>query len=183
MSIYSFNENAPVLTTVLDADIIPINSGGKLSQITAKVLQTASGGTVTTTSGATVLAVTQALHGNRTVTLSNTGPIAITLPTATGTGTKYRFVLQVAATATQSTIKVGNSTDVLQGLITSLTTTAGVLIGFNASATSDTISLNGTTTGGGIGGLYEITDIKSGIFHVVARDTAAMTTTPYTTSV
>lgn len=183
MSLYSFPENAPVVTTVGDTDIMPVHQGGILSQVTGKVLRTSAGGVVNVTAGATVLAVTQALHGNRTVTLSNTGPIAVTLPAATGTGTKYRFVLMTAATATQSVIQVANTADVMQGVIFSLTTTAGVLIGFKASATSDTMTLDGTTTGGGVAADYEITDIKSGVFQVKAIDTAAMTTTPFSAAV
>ncbi len=138
---------------------------------------------VSVSAGATVLAVTQALHGNRTINVNSTVPIAVTLPAATGTGTKYSIVFSAAATATQHTIKVANSVDVMQGLVLSLNTTAGVLIGFKNTASSDTLTLNGTTTGGGAAALYVFTDIASGFFQVTGSDTAAMTTTPYSATV
>lgn len=139
-------------------------------------------GVVNTT--ATTLALTAALHGNRTLTVSSAAPIAITLPQATGTGVKYRLVMQVAATATQHTIKVANATDVMQGVQLVLTTASANVIGYATSATSDTITLNGTTTGGVAGSEYEITDIKTGFFQVVGTDYSTGTTaTPFSASV
>lgn len=180
MSLYAFQENAPSATAAAGTDIIPINQSGVLKQITANALL--AGGVVDTT--ATTLAVTQATHSGRTVTVSSTAPIAITLPQATGTGATYRFNLRVAATATQHTIKVGNSTDVMSGVYMSLCTTAATLITFATSATSDTITLNGTTTGGYIGATFTIRDIKTGFFEIVGIDTcASTTTTPFSASV
>lgn len=166
-------------------DQLPIidASTGRGGTITGQYLLSGLGGVVTVSAGATVLAVTKAAHANRTVVLNNTVPIAVTLPAATGTGAKYSLLVNAAATATQSTIKVANNVDVMQGLIVSLNTTAGVLIGFKSTASSDTLTLNGTTTGGGAAAIYTFTDIASGFFQVDGRDTAAMTTTPYSATV
>ncbi len=188
MSIYSFNENAPVATAIGDTDVAPIIQSGVLKQITGKVLRTSTGGVVDTT--ASTLAVTQALHGNSIVTVSSTTALAITLPAATGTGTKYRFILQVAATATQHTLKVANATDCLQGVYMSPVTGTATHIAFAAvsSATtatrSDTVTLNGTTTGGAQGCDIEVTDIAAGFFQIQVIDTCvSTTTTPFSAGV
>ncbi len=167
------------------ADKFPImdSATGRAATATIGDLTGGSGLVVAVSAASTVLTVTQALHGNRTMILNNTAPIAVTLPAATGTGASYKFVLNVAATATQSTIKVANTVDVMQGLILSLNTTAGALIGFKNSASSDTITLNGTTTGGGAAAVYTITDIAAGFFQILGMDTAAMTTTPLSATV
>ncbi len=187
-TIYSFQENATSATSLNDADIFPVNQSGVLKQITAGVLNSAKGGVVDTT--ATTLAVTQALHGNKTVTISSASPIAITMPQATGTGTKYRFVLQVVATATGHTIKVANATDSFTGVYMSPCTATATHMAFAAvtSATtatrSDTVTLNGTTTGGAVGMIIEITDCQTGFFDFFAVDTCvSTTTTPFSAGV
>jgi len=179
------NFDSPDATDFGLADQIPIKdaSTSRAGYATGEYVLSGLSGVVNVTAGATVLAVTRALHGNRTVTLSNTAPIAVTLPASSGSGAVYRLILQAAATTTASTIKVANTVDVMQGLIVSLNTTAGVVIGFTNTASSDTLTLNGGTTGGGISSLYEFTDAKSGFWQVRGHDTAAMTTTPYSATV
>lgn len=180
MSLYAYQENAPTATSNAGGDILPITQSGVLKQITHAGLLSAT--PIDTT--ATSLTITQATHGGRTVTVSSAAPIAITLPQATGTGTRFRFVIQVAATATQHTIKVANSTDVLQGYVFSLTTASANVIGFGTSATSDTVTLNGTTTGGVAGSMWEIEDIKTGFFRVMGFDAPTGTTaTPFSATV
>ena len=124
------------------------------------------GGIVATTAGATTLTITAASHAGRTVTLNNTAPIAVTLPQATGTGSRYRFWVGVVATATASTIKVANATDVMAGYAFCVTTSSDNAEGFKTSASSDTISLNGTTLGGVVGDIIDIEDVKTGVFAV-----------------
>lgn len=142
-------------------------------------------GVVSVTAGATTLTVTQATHANRTVVLNNTAPIAVTLPQATGTGARYKFQLQVAATGTASTIKVANATDVMQGVSWTFSDNAAqAVIGWATSATSDTISLNGTTLGGLPGDIIEIEDVKTGFFSVKCFVSATGTeATPFSATV
>jgi len=184
MSIYSWYENATTATSAGATDIVPIYPAGvgPPKILTVPNLLTVAAGVVDTT--ATTLTVTQALHGNRTVTVSSAAPVAITLPQATGTGTVYRFQMQVAATATSSTIKVANATDVMQGVSWCLTTASANVVGYGTSATSDTISLNGTTTGGVVGDIVEITDIKTGFFSVkMFASPTGTTATPFSATV
>ena len=144
--------------------------------------QVPAGGVVDTT--ATTLTITAASHAGKVVTISSTAAIAITLPQATGTGNTYTFQLQVAATATAHTIKVANATDVMQGVSWCLTTSSANVVGYGTSATSDTVTVNGTTQGGVVGDIVEITDVKTGFFSVkMFCSPTGTTATPFSASV
>lgn len=107
-------------------------------------------------------------HGNRTMKLDTaTGSVA-TLPPATGSGKVYNFVVSVLATSNSHIIKASRAADSMQGIILSLDDTGANAVGFAAVAgTSDTITLNRTTTGSvTIGETIRVTDFASGRFHV-----------------
>lgn len=178
-TIYSFAENAPQAGALDGTEISPIIQGGVLKQIPHASTIAAPANVTGTT-----LAVTQAAHAGRVVTISAAAPIAITLPQATGSGATYTFQMQVVATATSHTIKVANATDVMQGIQLALTTASANVIGYGTSATSDTISLNGTTTGGVVGAIYQIRDVKTGFFMVLGYDSpTGSTATPFSATV
>lgn len=157
-------------TAVAATDIIPIaTSGGTLGSVTPALLISGAAAPVTVTAGATTLTVTQALHGNRPIILNNTATITITLPQATGTGTKYIFYVNAAATATASVIKVANATDNMKGSAAIVSTTSSTVLYWVATATDDTISINGSTKGGLVGDVIEITDMGTGIFSALCK--------------
>lgn len=166
-TIYTFHQELTDLGEPPAADDVMLvydTSTGRTKRVSASYGAAAPATPVNTT--ATTLAITAALHANRTVTISAAAPAAITLPQATGTGNKYKFVIAVAATGTSHTIKVANATDVMTGYAFCVTTTSDNAEGFKTSASSDTITLNGTTLGGVVGDIVEIEDIKTGIFSV-----------------
>lgn len=180
MSIYAFTENQTAVTSAAGVDLALIYQSNAPKVVSTAALL--SGGVVDTT--ATTLTITQATHAGRTVTISSAAPIAVTLPQATGTGSTYRFQIQVVATGTSHTIKVANATDVMQGIVCALTTASANVVGYGTSATSDTISLNGTTLGGVVGDWFEIIDIKTGFFMVRAMTSPTGTTaTPFSATV
>ena len=162
------NFDNPAASAVASGDTFPMIDATTGRGKTATVAMAISAVRAVVATAATTLTVTQALHGNRTILLSNATPIIVTLPQATGTGTKYSFVIDVAATATESTIKVANATDVMRGYVFAVTTSTDNAEGFKTSASSDSIQLNGTTKGGVAGDVIEITDVKTGIFSVMA---------------
>ena len=167
MTEYTFQVECPALAeppAATDVFLVYDTSAGTTKRITADMLGGAVSAPVATT--ATSLTVTAAAHAGRTVVINSTAPIAVTLPQATATGNKYRFFIGVVATATSHTIKVANATDVMSGCAYCVTTTATNTEGFACSATSDTITLNGTTLGGVVGDIVEIEDVKTGVFSV-----------------
>ncbi len=145
---------------VAAGDRIPIyDASGELAgYTTAGALLTVPPVTLTATT-----AITAAAHANRTLLMGASGAaLTFTLPAATGTGNKYRFVVSVVNTSNYL-IKSAVGTDLMEGCIIgddggAVTTT----LRWQAAATDDTITLNGTTTGGvDIGDWIELEDITS----------------------
>lgn len=134
---------------------------------------------------ATSLTITAATHGERIVTLSHTAAEStVTLPAATGTGNIYRFVV-AAVNTNNHKIQVANATDVFEGRALMLQDSANTVVGFESGASDDTITLNGTTTGGAaIGDYVEFIDYASGKFAVRAELTGTGTeVTPFSAAV
>jgi len=127
--------------------------------------------------------ITAALHAGKTNLLAEVGGDALvtkTLPAATGTGNKYRFVVGVLNTSTYVIIvNATPGTDIFRGSINVLDNDAAAQGAF-ASITGDTITLNGTTTGGLIGDYVEIQDILSGVFQVMGQTVCPAGSNPAT---
>ena len=122
---------------------------------------------------ATSLTITAAAHGERIVVLLHTAAAStVTLPAATGSGSRYTFIVG-AVNTNNHVIQVANATDVFEGLaLMSAFVGGSATLPFEAAADSDTITLNGTTTGGAaIGDRVEIIDYASGRFNVLAHIT------------
>ncbi len=131
--------------------------------------------TVSVTAGATSLTVTAALHAGKIIVLNNTAPITITLPASTGTGDKYEFVVNAAATATSSVINAASATDVILGFAISASSTVKM---FAASATSAVIQINGGSQGGVVGDKIVVTDVAASVWNALVL--ATPNTTPAT---
>ena len=112
------------------------------------------------------LAVTVALHDGKTVLFDQLAGSVCTLPAAAGTGARIRFATSVLATSNSHIVKV-TGTDIMVGAITVIDAADDTLTTFATTATSDTITLNRTTTGSvRIGEMIEIEDIKAGFWAV-----------------
>lgn len=109
------------------------------------------------------------IHAGTVTTLDRAAGVTVTLPTSAGTGDKYTIVVGTTVTSNSDIIQVANATDTLQGLITSATTTTGAGTQEAAGGTDDTITMNGTTTGGIAGSVIELTDVASGKWQVVGH--------------
>lgn len=125
-------------------------------------------------------------HNGKTVTFSAAAGLAITLPTATGSGWRVKLVNLTTITSNTTTIKVNNTTDAINGFSNIISDDAGgPAKGFIAAAGSDdTITFNGTTTGGYVGDIVEIEDVASGLFQVKVMGKATGTeATPFSATV
>lgn len=134
--------------------------------------------------GAT-LAVTEALHDGKTILLDTAAGSVCTLPTSSGSGARYRFVLSVVPTSNAHVVKVGNATDVLAGFALTAQDAADTAVMFETGATSDTITLNRSTTGGTqLGETIEVEDIAAGFFAVrVINAATGIEATPFSAAV
>ena len=114
---------------------------------------------------AATLTVTAAEHSGRTVVLDRAAGQAVTLPAATGSGNYYRFFVATTITSNSTTIKVVGD-DVMAGAaIVANDTDASASI-FETAADSDTITFNGTTTGGVRGATVELQDVAADLWSV-----------------
>lgn len=108
-------------------------------------------------------AITEALHEGRTVLMTGAGAArTFTMPAATGSGMRYRFVVGEVNTSGYL-IKSVVGTDLMKGCIIG-DDGGGVTtpLIWAAGSTDDTITLNGTTSGGvSIGDWVELEDITA----------------------
>ena len=143
---------------------------------------------VTLTATATI---TQADHAGRILLMGEVGGDAactFTLPAATGSGDEYKFIVSVVNTSNY-VIKVADATDTIDGsvVVTNDSTDGGTasLISWPTLAATDTITLDGTTTGGvNIGDYVLLTAIATNQYTVSGLLNASGTeATPFSASV
>lgn len=148
-------------------DNVTINSGtANFDSLSLDGVAVPGGAPVSVTTS--TVAVTAADHAGKLIVLNRAAGVTATLPAATGTGNTYRFSVGTAVTSNADIIKVANATDVLSGalVVASQGDGATATSTFATTSSSDTISMNGTTTGGLRGGLITIVDIAAGFFSV-----------------
>lgn len=133
---------------------------------------------------ASTLAVTLASHDKKIVTLNRAAGIAVTLPAASGSGAVYTFHINTAVTSNTTTIKVANASDVMTGKAFVISDGAAAVLGYAAGASDDTITLDGSTTGGLKGDVIVIKDVATNLFHVLAHTSATGSeATPFSATV
>ena len=109
-----------------------------------------------------------------------------TLPDATGSGGEYIFEVSVLATSNSHIIKVPDANNTMQGVLLSVDDTSDNCVGFIAAAgTSDTITLNRTTTGSVSKGEYiKVRDFAADVWQVSGMITNTGTpATPFSATV
>jgi len=111
---------------------------------------------ITLTTAATL---TQDNHAETIVVMNSTTGFTITMPAATATGNKYKFVQNVTV-GSGSQVIAALGTDILMGAIAIATDIAGVTC--PTTATSDKITMDGATVGGVLGSTITLTDVASG---------------------
>lgn len=182
---YATDGSAPFYVDSDDNKIKVVPAGSGTTEI--EILQSYAPVAVT----AATLAVTKALHANKTVYLNRAAGIIATLPAATGTGDKYRFVVG-ATTTGATTISVPNTTDFMVGTALLLQDSGDTVAGFATANTgtvateSDIITLfaTGNTTGGIKGAIVELEDVASAVWAVkYISDAAGTEVTPFSAGV
>ena len=119
--------------------------------------------------------LTAPLHAGRVLLLSLLAGFTTTLPAALGTGDIYHFKVGVVRTSNSYIVAVASADDTMAGPVSMVDTdTNDNMEGFAASGTSDTVTLNATTTGGlTIGDWFELVDVAAGLWHVSGQLTGS----------
>lgn len=112
--------------------------------------------------------LTVAANNKQTIKLDTAGGSAVTLPAATGSGARFKFLVTVLATSAAHVISAAAGADVMIGLLFGSRIDSGnAVLGFAAQSTSNTITLNRTTTGSVSKGEWvSVEDVASGIWAV-----------------
>ncbi len=114
-------------------------------------------------STAAALTLDPKVHGETWVTQSLAATWTITLPASTGSGVTFNIYVGTTVTA-NAIIQVANSADVMFGAVGLATDIAGVTV--NTTATDDTITMSGSTTGGIKGSWITLQDVKANQWRV-----------------
>ena len=132
---------------------------------------------------ASTLTVTADAYAGQKIILDRAAGITCTLPAATGSGNSYEFFV---ATTTSGTyiIKVANSSDTMVGTAILFQDAGDTVVGYAASGTNDTVTMDGTTRGGIAGAYCRLTDIKANLWHVeLVSDASGTEATPFSATV
>jgi len=108
-------------------------------------------------------------HSGRTNMLNAVAGFATTLPAATGSGNRYRFIVGTTLTSGTYVIKVANATDVFVGgaFANDVGDSTAATVDYNATAsTSDTYTMTQSIGGGKKGDWFECEDIAAGFWFV-----------------
>lgn len=134
-----------------------------------------------------------AVTAARTLSSDDTGAVlylnvasgaTVTLPAASGTGKTFKFVVGTTVTSNSYIVQVASASDVMIGNALLAQDSADTAVMFEAGATADTITLNGTTTGGIKGDWVELIDVASGVWFVHVCGSATGTeATPFSAAV
>lgn len=129
------------------------------------------------------LTVTSAYAGSP-ITLNAAAGQAIVLPNATGSGSTYRFFVGTTITSNSTTIKVARAADIMTGMALFAQDAGDTVVAFETAVDSDTITFNGTTTGGIKGTQVELVDIAANLWAVNVCGAATGTeATPFSATV
>lgn len=154
-------------TAISGNDLAAIDAGTRIVNLTAATLT-----------------ITQALHDGRVVTVNKADGTAITLPAATGSGTSLKFIIGTTITSVGTTIKVVGDDTMTGTAWFSSDNAADAVTSFEAGATADTITLNGTTSGGYKGDIIELIDIAADLWSVrVMAQATGVEVTPFSATV
>ena len=121
-------------------------------------------------------------HVGMPVVLNRAAGCVATLPAATGSGNTYNFIGAIDATGDQK-VQVANANDTMAGVAFLGNDSAGASCFYTAAA-SDTITLDGSTTGGLKGWRVTCTDMAANTWAVMVMSEASGTeATPFSAAV
>lgn len=121
-------------------------------------------------------------HAGNWVNLSAAAGLTVTLPASAGKGASYKLFVATTVTSNNYVVQVANGTDIMQGGIAMSTDIGGTNL--LTAATTDTITMNGSTQGGLKGTWLTFDDVSSGIWALSGFViTTGTETTPFSASV
>ena len=135
---------------------------------------------IETITDATV-SITDDAHVGSRVILSRAAGVTVTLPAATGSGNRYEFIVGVTPTSNAHVINTASTSDLYYGNALYGADGGDTTVMFAADGSDDdSISLNGTTTGGIKGARVVLDDIATNAWAVhIVSDASGTEATPF----
>ena len=109
-----------------------------------------------------------------TLVIDAAAGLTLTLPAAAGTGRTYKLVVGTTVTSNSVVIRVTGN-DIMTGLAISAADGGATVNGWETAADSDTITFNGSTTGGIKGDMVELVDCAADTWAVQIRSSSTGT--------
>lgn len=132
---------------------------------------------------AATLTITPAGYAGKTIVSNLAATQTFTLPAATGSGNRYDVIVQTTKTG-DLVIQAASSSDTMDGYAILAADAGDTVVMFATGATTDTVTLNGTTKGGIAGAKVGLVDIASGVWFVeVFSDASGTEATPFSAAV
>lgn len=136
---------------------------------------------ITLTASATL---TKKAHAGTVINASAAAGMTLTLPASSGDGSRFFIRVKTTVTSNNLIVAVANATDVMTGGAWLAQDAADTVVMFETAATSDTITMNGSTKGGILGDWIELVDADSGFWQVRVMGSATGTeATPFSAAV
>lgn len=133
---------------------------------------------------AATVTLRQNWQSDATIVANRAAGITMTLPASTGDGTKFKITVGTTITSNNLIVKVANSTDVMTGQCLVAADGGDTVVAFETTGTSDTITMNGSTTAGIRGDIIELEDIASGFWSVrIVASGTGTEVTPFSATV
>jgi len=128
--------------------------------------------------------LTKKAHGNGLIVWNSTTGAAVTLPASSGDGTKFEILINKLIGSGSLTVVVANATDVMAGVALTVDDDGVPANAWATSATSDTITMDGSTTGGKVGDKITLIDMATGFWQVnVLSNESGTEATPFSTTI
>lgn len=108
---------------------------------------------------ASTLTLDRDVHSDAAVTVNRAAGTTVTLPASTGKGDVYTLYVGTTITSNSFIVQVANASDIIQGVVHLTTDIAGTSM--PTASTTDTITMNGSTTGGVKGSWVRLTDVAT----------------------
>lgn len=124
------------------------------------------------------------VHEGTTVVVNAAAGLTLTLPASSGTGKEFDVLIGTTVTSNSVIIQVANASDVMTGAAVVAQDSADTAVMFETASTSDTITMNGSTTAGIKGDRVKLKDVASNLWAVTMIASATGTeATPFSAAV
>jgi hypothetical protein len=128
--------------------------------------------------------LTKKAHGNGLVVWNSTTGATVTLPASSGDGTIFTVLMNKLIGSGTFKLQAANATDVMAGVALTVDDDGVPANAWATSATSDSIWMDGSTTGGKVGDKIVLIDMASGFWQVnVFSNESGTEATPFTAAV